>query len=150
MDPTGQFNLVPGKRVPTIDVRSAKALLDNSDYGFLDVRSGVEFSRSHVDVPKVMNVPDLVYTAEGWLINHNFVDGVASICKEKDHLILGSQTGEESVHITAELLTSGYKNVLNMDGGYTAWCRNGFPLKQLGRRNPEDEATTSSPVNSDT
>ncbi|AEC06695.1 Rhodanese/Cell cycle control phosphatase superfamily protein [Arabidopsis thaliana] len=115
-------------KVITIDVNQAQKLLD-SGYTFLDVRTVEEFKKGHVDSENVFNVPYWLYTPQGQEINPNFLKHVSSLCNQTDHLILGCKSGVRSLHATKFLVSSGFKTVRNMDGGYIAWVNKRFPVK---------------------
>ncbi|KAL1191935.1 Rhodanese-like domain-containing protein 17 [Cardamine amara subsp. amara] len=118
----------PGRANITIDVNKAQKLLD-SGYTFLDVRTVEEFEKGHVDSEKVFNVPYWFYTPQGQEINPNFLKHVLSVCNHTDHLVVGCKSGVRSLHATKLLVSSGFKNVKNMDGGYVSWVDKRFPVK---------------------
>ncbi|EOA33137.1 hypothetical protein CARUB_v10016479mg [Capsella rubella] len=111
----------------TIDVRQAQKLLD-SGYTFLDVRTVEEFEKGHVDSEKVFNVPYWLYTPHGQVINPNFLKHVSSVCNQTDRLVVGCKSGVRSLYATKVLVSSGFKTVKNMDGGYIAWVNKSFPV----------------------
>ncbi|CAA0364623.1 Rhodanese-like domain-containing protein 17 [Arabidopsis thaliana] len=115
-------------KVITIDVSQAQNLLD-SGYTFLDVRTVEEFKKGRVDSENVFNVPYWLYTPQVQEINPNFLKHVSSLCNQTDHLVVGCKSGVRSLHATKFLVSSGFKTVRNMDGGYIAWVNNRFPVK---------------------
>ncbi|CAH8262564.1 unnamed protein product [Arabidopsis lyrata] len=115
-------------KVITIDVSQAQKLLD-SGYTFLDVRTVEEFEEGHVDSEKVFNVPYWLYSPQGQEINPNFLKHVSSLCNQTNHLVVGCKSGVRSLYATKVLVSSGFKNVKNMDGGYIAWVDKRFPVK---------------------
>ncbi|KAG7584197.1 Rhodanese-like domain [Arabidopsis suecica] len=115
-------------KVITIDVSQAQKLLD-SGYTFLDVRTVEEFEKGHVDLEKVLNVPYWLYTPQGQENNPNFLKHVSSLCNQTDHLVVGCKSGVRSLYATKVLVSSGFNNVKNMDGGYIAWVDKRFPVK---------------------
>ncbi|KFK40167.1 hypothetical protein AALP_AA3G339400 [Arabis alpina] len=112
----------------TIDVRQAHKLLD-SGYTFLDVRTVEEFEKGHVDSERVFNVPYWFFTPQGQEINPSFLKHVSSLCNLTDHLVVGCKSGVRSLYATKDLVSSGFKSVRNMDGGYIAWIEKMFPVK---------------------
>ncbi|XP_010467583.1 PREDICTED: rhodanese-like domain-containing protein 17 [Camelina sativa] len=112
----------------TIDVSQAYKLI-HSGYTFLDVRTVEEFEKGHVDSEKVFNVPYWLYTPQGQDINPNFLEHVSSFCNQTDHLVVGCKSGVRSLYATKVLVSSGFKTVKNMDGGYIAWVNKRFPVK---------------------
>ncbi|XP_018491978.1 rhodanese-like domain-containing protein 17 isoform X2 [Raphanus sativus] len=71
----------------TIDVNQAHKLLHHG-YTFLDVRTGEEFEKGHVDSEKVFNVPYWFYTPQGQENNPNFLKHVSSLFNQTDHLVV--------------------------------------------------------------
>ncbi|KAK7264012.1 hypothetical protein RJT34_31614 [Clitoria ternatea] len=124
------------QNVVTVDVHSAKDLLNSSSYCYLDVRSVEEFNKSHVE--NAHNVPYMFITEAGRVKNPHFVDQVAAICKNEDHLIVACNSGGRSRRACVDLLESGFKHIVNMGGGYSAWVDAGF----AGNK-PAEELKTS-------
>ncbi|CAA7022097.1 unnamed protein product [Microthlaspi erraticum] len=114
--------------VITIDVSQAKKLLHDG-FTFLDVRTVEEFEKGHVDSDKVFNVPYWFYTPNGQENNPYFLMNVSSLCNQTDHIVVGCKSGVRSLYATKHLLSSGFKTVRNMDGGYIAWIDKRFPVK---------------------
>ncbi|WZZ43790.1 hypothetical protein YC2023_040049 [Brassica napus] len=42
---------------------------------------------------------------------------------------MGCKSGVRSLYATRVLVSSGFKSVRNMDGGYIAWMEKRFPVK---------------------
>ncbi|KAJ1418526.1 Rhodanese-like domain [Sesbania bispinosa] len=124
------------QNLATVDVHTAKDLLNSSGYRYLDVRSVEEFNKSHVE--NAHNVPYMFITEAGRVKNPDFVNQVAAICKNEDHLIVACNSGGRSSRACVDLIDSGYKNVVNMGGGYSAWVDAGF----AGNK-PAEELKTS-------
>ncbi|KAJ1415115.1 Rhodanese-like domain [Sesbania bispinosa] len=126
------------QNVVTVDVHAAKDLLNSSGYCYLDVRTVKEFSNSHVE--NAHNVPYMVITEAGWVKNPDFVCQVAAICKKEDHLIVGCYSGGRSFRACVDLLDSGFKHVVNMGGGYSAWMED---AEFVGGNKQAEEQKTS-------
>ncbi|XP_047177162.1 protein HIGH ARSENIC CONTENT 1, mitochondrial isoform X1 [Vigna umbellata] len=139
------------QNVVTIDVHAAKNLLNSSDYRYLDVRSVEEFNKSHAE--NAYNVPYMFITEAGkmslkgqsksikiWgrVKNPDFVEQVAAICENEDHLIVACNSGGRSLRASVDLLDSGFKHIVNMGGGYSAWVDAGF----AGDKPPEELKTS--------
>ncbi|KAF8112653.1 hypothetical protein N665_0062s0006 [Sinapis alba] len=112
----------------TIDVSQAYKLLHHG-YTFLDVRTVEEFEKGHVDSEKVFNVPYWFYTPHGQVNNLSFLKHVTSLFNQTDHVVVGCKSGVRSLYATRFLVSSGFKSVRNMDGGYIAWMEKRFPVK---------------------
>ncbi|KAL5714627.1 hypothetical protein ACHQM5_016561 [Ranunculus cassubicifolius] len=119
------------RAVVTIDVHQANELTQ-SGHRYLDVRTPEEFSKGHVDVADVVNVPYMFIIPGGRVKNPLFLDQVKSACTKDDNLVVACNSGARSLNASAELLHGEFKNVKNMGGGYKAWVKNGLAVK-----NPE-------------
>ncbi|XP_057468919.1 thiosulfate sulfurtransferase 18-like [Actinidia eriantha] len=119
--------------VITVDVHAAKELI-RSGHRYLDVRTAEEFKKGHVHVENALNIPYMFNTPRGRVKNPEFMEQVLSVFKKEDPLVIGCQSGVRSVYATTDLLTAGFKHVLNMGGGYAAWVENG-----LGVTKPEEQ-----------
>ncbi|KAL9276685.1 hypothetical protein ACSQ67_025698 [Phaseolus vulgaris] len=117
-----------GAKVVTIDVRAAKDLIETGSI-YLDVRTVEEFSKGHVDAVNIVNIPYMLNTSKGKVMNPDFLKEVSLACNKEDHLIVGCQTGGRSLYATAALLSDGFKNVKDMGGGYAEWSKNKFAVK---------------------
>lgn len=104
------------KHITTISVEEAKALLDKG-VAFLDVREPKEYRSGHV--PGAINVARglLEFKVEKKLPDKNAV--VVVYCKSGGRSCLSSDT----------LVKMGYKNIKNMDGGWKAWLKAGYPVE---------------------
>ncbi|XP_009612115.1 protein HIGH ARSENIC CONTENT 1, mitochondrial [Nicotiana tomentosiformis] len=109
--------------VSHVDVISAKDLL-SSGHRYLDVRTVEEFNRGHID--KAINIPYMFLTEEGRVQNPNFLVQVSSVCQKEDHLIVGCNSGGRGRRACVDLLNAGYKDVINLEGGYSGWVDNEF------------------------
>ena len=105
------------KQITTISVEEAKALLDKGGVAFLDVREPKEYRSGHV--PGAINLARglLEFKVEKKLPDKNAV--VVVYCKSGGRSCLSSDT----------LVKMGYKNIKNMDGGWKAWLKAGYPVE---------------------
>jgi rhodanese-related sulfurtransferase len=103
--------------ITTISVADAKALLDKGGAVFLDVREEKEYRSGHI--PGAMNIPRglLEFT-----IGDKIPDKNATI-------VVYCKTGGRSCLASYALVRMGYKNIKNMDGGWTAWTKAGYPVE---------------------
>ncbi|XP_015952826.1 protein HIGH ARSENIC CONTENT 1, mitochondrial [Arachis duranensis] len=120
----------------TIDVHAAKDMLNLDGYHYLDVRTVEEFNKSHVE--NAQNVPYMFLTEQGRVQNPDFIDQVEAIYKKDDHLIVACNSGGRASRACVDLLDHGYKHVVNMGGGYSAWVDAGFAVDK-----PPEELKTS-------
>ena len=105
------------EHVTNVPVSVAKELLDERGYIFLDVRTAKEFKMGHI--------PRAVHIERGLLefkINNQVPDKNAQIvvyCKVGGRGSLAAHT----------LVRMGYKNVINIEGGWVPWEKAGYPVE---------------------
>lgn len=126
----------------------AKQLLDSSSgYIYLDVRTVPEFDAGHV--PGAKNVPVVEPDASGRMqLNPRFVEIVEKNFGQNMKCITGCQKGGRSLKAAELLLAAGFKNVVDMRGGfggeadewgrvtYPGWSLRGLPTTRESA--PED------------
>ena len=105
--------------VPGIDVAEAASRLATDDPQgplLVDVREDDELAV--VRVADAMHVP-----------TSTFVEHARELPKDRPLLIMCA-TGVRSAAVTGYLLRSGWTDVLNVEGGITAWQRAGLPVER--------------------
>lgn len=131
-----------------ITPEEAKQLLDSSSgYIYLDVRTVPEFDAGHV--PGAKNVPVVEPDAFGRMqLNPRFVEIVERNFTKDVKCITGCQKGGRSLKAAELLLAAGFKNVVDMRGGfggeadesgrvtYPGWSLRGLPTTRESA--PED------------
>ena len=85
---------------------------------FIDVRTQEEFSSGHV--PGAACIP-----------LDQIESGSARIPRDK-LVILSCLGGKRSARAHEILLSRGFANVVEMEGGYNAWCAQGLPVVKTG------------------
>jgi len=100
--------------IDEIDARTAAPSLDDGTV-FLDVRERNEWDEGHI--PGAIHVPrgSLESRIENAVPDH---DG---------RIVVYCASGARSAFATKTLEELGYSDVVNLEGGYTEWKRNGFP-----------------------
>jgi len=104
------------KNITMISVEDAKALLDKGGVVFLDCREPKEYKSGHI--PGAINIPRGLLEFK---IGSKISDKNASVviyCKSGGRASLGC----------CSIQTMGYKNVKNLDGGWKAWAKAGYPV----------------------
>ena len=104
--------------VPELTVAQAKTNIDKGAYKvILDVREEKEFRAGHI--PGAMNVQRglLEFQVSG------------KIPDKSTPLLVYCKTGGRGVLAGQTLQNMGYKNVTNMDGGWVAWEKAGYPVE---------------------
>ncbi|MCG2830939.1 MAG: rhodanese-like domain-containing protein [Desulfobacteraceae bacterium] len=105
------------KHITNVPVSIAKELFDEGGYIFLDVRTANEFKMGHI--------PGAIHIERGLLefkINNQIPDKNAQIvvyCKVGGRGSLAAHT----------LVRMGYTNVVNIEDGWVAWEKSGYPVE---------------------
>lgn len=105
------------KDICEVSVSEAKALLDGGGYLFLDCRTSKEFKMGHV--PGAMNIPRGLLEFK---IDKKIPDKATEI-------VMYCKKGSRGCLATCTLCKMGYKNTKNMDGGWAAWEKAGYPVE---------------------
>jgi len=105
------------KKIVSISVSDAKAMLDKGGVTFLDCREPKEYKSGHI--PGAINIPRGLLEFK---IGEKLPDKNAPIviyCKSGGRASLGC----------CNLVRMGYKNIKNMDGGWKSWTKAGYPVE---------------------
>jgi len=105
------------KNIATISVAEAKALFDKGGVIFLDVREPKEYKSGHI--PGAINVPKGLLEFK---IGKKMPDKNAAA-------VVYCKSGRRSSLATDTLVKMGYKSLKNMDGGWKAWTKAGYPVE---------------------
>ncbi|WP_172370841.1 rhodanese-like domain-containing protein [Sporosarcina jiandibaonis] len=99
--------LAPVKGIRNINTTELKSELKNKDKQFIDVRTPNEFKANHIKEFKNIPLADL----------HNKASDL-SIDKE---VFLICQSGMRSMNASRVLKKMGFKHIINVKGGMSAW-----------------------------
>ena len=117
-DMTSEDLLTEAKRqISEISVSDAKVLFDKGDTLFVDCRTKEEYEMGHI--PGAINIPR-------GLLEFKVVDKIPD---KQASIVMYCMVGGRSCLATFTLFKMGYKNVKNMDGGWLAWEKEGYPIK---------------------
>ena len=105
------------KNIASISVSDAKAMLDKGGVAFLDCREPKEYKSGHI--PGAINIP------RGLL---EFKIG-SKLPDKNAPIIMYCKSGGRASLATQSVNRLGYKNVKNMDGGWKAWAKAGYPVE---------------------
>ena len=105
------------KDICEVSVSEAKDLFDKGGNLFLDCRTSKEYKMGHV--PGAVNIPRGLLEFK---IDKQIPDRETAI-------IMYCKTGGRGCLATCTLCKMGYKNVKNMDGGWQAWEKAGYPVE---------------------
>jgi len=103
--------------IKTISAAEAYAIFGKSGVIFLDVREPDEFNAGHI--PGAINIPrGLLESRVG-----------EQITDKNTTIVVYCRSGVRSALASATLVKMGYKGILNMDGGWKAWQKAGYPVE---------------------
>ena len=102
--------------ISQVSAADAKALFDKGGYIFLDCRTAKEFKMGHI--------PGAIHLARG-LLEFKIAKKVPD---KNANIIIYCKSGGRGSLATSTLGKMGYKNVKNMDGGWKAWTKAGYPI----------------------
>ena len=105
------------KQICEISVSEAKEIFDKGGPVFLDCRTSKEYKMGHI--PGSINIP------RGFLefkIDKQIPDKATPI-------LMYCKKGGRGCLATCTLCKMGYKNVKNIDGGWMAWEKAGYPVE---------------------
>ncbi len=106
------FSQVKEMDITTFNMESSDELV------LIDVRTPDEFKAGHLKEAKNINVKDDAFIAE-----------VKKVDKSKSVYLYCKAGGRSAV--AAKILDSlGYKNIVNLDGGFDAWEKAGKPFEE--------------------
>jgi rhodanese-related sulfurtransferase len=96
-----------------VDVAKAQEMMANADVVVLDVRTDDEFNSGHIE-----NAIQIDF------LSGDFDQKIADLDKEKTYLVY-CHSGNRSRKAQAKMKQMGFVEVINMDGGITAWTSQG-------------------------
>jgi rhodanese-related sulfurtransferase len=102
----------------TVDAAEFKKAVDAKEGIVLDVRTPEEFTEGHI--PGAMNVD---YNGS------DFKDKIAQLDKNQKYNVY-CRSGKRSAASSQILVESGFKNVVNLNGGIMAWQAGNYPVEK--------------------
>ena len=102
--------------ITMISLDDAKALFDKGGVTFLDCREAKEYKAGHI--PGAINISRglLEFKIEGKIPDKNA------------NIVIYCKTGGRGCLACESIAKMGYKNVKNMEGGWKAWEKAGYPV----------------------
>lgn len=100
----------------TADPNAVHALLADPETVYVDVRTEEEFAQGHP--PGAYNVPILFSTSFGMQPNPNFIAAVTKHFPKEKRIVFGCKSGGRSERACEALTEHGYRNLVNMAGGF--------------------------------
>jgi rhodanese-related sulfurtransferase len=105
------------KNVTMVSLADAKAMFDKGGVTFLDCREPKEYKSGHV--PGAVNIPRGLLEFK---VGKKLPDKNAAI-------IMYCKSGGRACLACESIGKMGYKNVKNMEGGWKAWAKAGYPVE---------------------
>ena len=105
------------KDICEVSVSDAKGMLDKGGSVFLDCREPKEFKMGHV--PGAVSIPRGLME---WKVSKKIPDKNAKI-------VVYCKVGGRGCLTVCTLCRMGYKNVVNVAGGWQAWEKAGYPVE---------------------
>lgn len=105
------------KYAPQITVHEAKAQMDKGSYILIDVREPREYKRGHI--VKAINIPRGVLEFK-----------IGRVVPDKNSkIIIYCKVGGRGSLAAKSLKILGYKDVVNVNGGWTGWVKANYPVE---------------------
>ena len=129
--------------VDTLSVQQVHSILrDDSSAIYLDIRIRSDFEKGHV--PDSVNIPAFVRTEEGEMqeVKEGFLKQLTKKLPDKSvRYFVGCTSGVLSVDASRWMLDSGYKSVVNVAGGFSAWASDYLPTTEVRRRDCREQTS---------
>jgi rhodanese-related sulfurtransferase len=102
--------------IKEIDVQELKTKLDKGEkFYFIDCREQEEWDEAHIEGATLLPLSELQQK-------------YAEVLKEKDaQIVMQCRSGKRSMNACMFLLSKGYNDLNNLEGGILAWSGAGFP-----------------------
>ncbi len=103
--------------ITEIDVQELKAKLEKKeDLYFIDCREQEEWNEGHINGATLIPLS-------------SFQENFESILKDKNKkIVIQCRSGKRSMNACMFLLSKGYKDLVNLEGGILAWQEAGFEV----------------------
>ena len=104
--------------IKEIEVLELKNKLDNGEkINFIDCRELAEWSEGHIEGATLIPLSE-------------FQQKYESVLTDKDaKIVVQCRSGKRSMDACMFLLSKGYSDLNNLEGGILAWTQAGFPIK---------------------
>lgn len=103
--------------IKEIDVQELKTKLDNDEkIYFIDCRELEEWQEGHIEGAALIPLSE-------------FQEKYETVLTEKDaKIVMQCRSGKRSMNACMFLLSKGYSDLNNLEGGILAWTQAGFPV----------------------
>ncbi|OHA80066.1 MAG: hypothetical protein A2747_00365 [Candidatus Yonathbacteria bacterium RIFCSPHIGHO2_01_FULL_44_41] len=96
----------------------AQKIIENGEAMVVDVRTPDEFAEGHINGAQNININDPLFSEK------------VSILNKEASYVVNCLSGGRSSRATSLLYELGFKNVMNLEGGITAWKKVGMPVEK--------------------
>lgn len=104
--------------IKEIDVQELKKKLDNKEnFVFIDCREQEEWDEAHIEGATLIPLSSFQEKYEAVLTDKNAT------------IVIQCRSGKRSMNACMFLLSKGYSDLNNLEGGIMAWHEAGFPIK---------------------
>ena len=104
--------------IKEIDVQELKKKLDNKEnFVFIDCREQEEWDEAHIEGATLIPLSTFQEKYEAVLTDKNAT------------IVVQCRSGKRSMNACMFLLSKGYSDLNNLEGGIMAWHQAGFPIK---------------------
>lgn len=104
--------------IKEIDVSELKEKLEKGEkFQFIDCREKEEWDESHIEGATLLPLSQLQEKFESILPNKN------------TQIVFQCRSGKRSMNAAMFLLSKGYTDLINLEGGIMAWTEAGYPVK---------------------
>nr|BDT29858.1 rhodanese-like domain-containing protein [Bacteriovorax sp. HI3] len=104
--------------IKEIDVQELKSKLDNKEnFVFIDCREQEEWNEAHIEGATLIPLSAFQEKYEAVLTDKNAT------------IVVQCRSGKRSMNACMFLLSKGYSDLNNLEGGIMAWQEAGFPTK---------------------
>jgi rhodanese-related sulfurtransferase len=122
--------------IKRVSPEEARALLEESGWVYVDVRTEEEFAAGHA--PGAFNVPSKLAGPPGMKPNPDFLAVMSSVFPKDTKIVVGCRSGARSLAAAKDLAAGGYRNVVDLRTGWEGsrdafgrlepgWCKKGLP-----------------------
>lgn len=100
-----------------IDVKELKSVMDSGEqFQFIDCREQAEWNESHIAGATLVPLSE-------------FEQKYETILKDKNaHIIIHCRSGKRSLNACMFLMSKGFTNLTNVEGGIISWINEGYPV----------------------
>lgn len=104
--------------IKEINVQELKEKIDNKEnFVFIDCREQDEWNEAHIPGATLVPLSKFEEKYESALPDKNAA------------IVIQCRSGKRSMNACMFLLSKGYKNLTNLEGGIMAWSEAGYPIK---------------------